>query len=80
VLRDKRTLLRLQLPGRLLFLFRIRFGLYAVLARLGRGTGLAETGGRDVRGAVLGTWGRRDRPTQSEMSRRRGKPPVIKGA
>ena len=35
LLRDKRLLLRLQLPGRLLFLFRIRFGLYAVLARLG---------------------------------------------
>ena len=33
--RDKRSLMRLQLPGRLLFLFRIRFGLYAVLARLG---------------------------------------------
>jgi predicted unusual protein kinase regulating ubiquinone biosynthesis (AarF/ABC1/UbiB family) len=35
VLRDKRSIMRLQLPGRLLFLFRIRFGLYAVLARLG---------------------------------------------
>jgi hypothetical protein len=28
-------MLQLQLPGKLLFLFRIRFGLYAVLARLG---------------------------------------------
>jgi predicted unusual protein kinase regulating ubiquinone biosynthesis (AarF/ABC1/UbiB family) len=35
LLRDKRALIRLNLPGRLLFLLRIRFGLYAVLARLG---------------------------------------------
>ncbi|HEX2570114.1 MAG TPA: AarF/ABC1/UbiB kinase family protein [Polyangia bacterium] len=36
VLTNKRAMLRLNLPpGRLLFLFRIRFGLYAVLARLG---------------------------------------------
>ncbi|MEO8587013.1 MAG: AarF/UbiB family protein [Acidobacteriota bacterium] len=35
VMRDKLALMRLQLPGKLLFLFRIRFGLYAVLARLG---------------------------------------------
>ncbi len=35
VLRDKRALLALGVPGQLLFLFRIRFGLYAVLARLG---------------------------------------------
>lgn len=34
ILRDKRALLALRLPGRLLFLFRLRFGLYAVLARL----------------------------------------------
>jgi hypothetical protein len=27
--------MRLRLPGKLLFLFRIRFGLYAVLSRLG---------------------------------------------
>ena len=32
---DKRTLMKLSLPGKLLFLLRIRFGLYAVLARLG---------------------------------------------
>jgi len=31
----ERTLLRMRLPGRLTFLFRIRFGLYAVLARIG---------------------------------------------
>ncbi|MCC6527406.1 MAG: hypothetical protein IT373_32460 [Polyangiaceae bacterium] len=30
----KRSILRMHLPGKLLFLFRIRFGLYAVLARL----------------------------------------------
>lgn len=35
LLRDKRFLARLSLPGRFLFLFRLRFGLYAVLARLG---------------------------------------------
>lgn len=35
VLRDKRALMKLALPGKLLFLFRLRFGLYAVLARLG---------------------------------------------
>lgn len=33
--RNKIALARLRLPGKLLFLFRIRFGLYAVLARLG---------------------------------------------
>src|SRR5262249_55238535 len=32
---DKRAIARLELPGRMLFLFRLRFGLYAVLARLG---------------------------------------------
>jgi predicted unusual protein kinase regulating ubiquinone biosynthesis (AarF/ABC1/UbiB family) len=31
----KKSLLRMHLPGKLLFLFRIRLGLYAVLARLG---------------------------------------------
>jgi hypothetical protein len=34
-MRDKLALARLRLPGRLMFLFRIRFGLYAVLSRLG---------------------------------------------
>jgi predicted unusual protein kinase regulating ubiquinone biosynthesis (AarF/ABC1/UbiB family) len=32
---DKRAVLKIRLPGRLLFLFRIRFGLYSVLARIG---------------------------------------------
>jgi predicted unusual protein kinase regulating ubiquinone biosynthesis (AarF/ABC1/UbiB family) len=31
----KRRLMRMRLPGKLIFLFRIRFGLYAVLARIG---------------------------------------------
>jgi predicted unusual protein kinase regulating ubiquinone biosynthesis (AarF/ABC1/UbiB family) len=31
----KRSLMRMRLPGKLMFLFRIRFGLYAVLARIG---------------------------------------------
>jgi predicted unusual protein kinase regulating ubiquinone biosynthesis (AarF/ABC1/UbiB family) len=31
----KQKLLRMRLPGKLMFLFRIRFGLYAVLSRLG---------------------------------------------
>lgn len=35
LLADKKAVMRLALPGRLLFLFRLRFGLYAVLARLG---------------------------------------------
>jgi predicted unusual protein kinase regulating ubiquinone biosynthesis (AarF/ABC1/UbiB family) len=35
ITRDKLALARLRLPGRLMFLFRIRFGLYAVLSRLG---------------------------------------------
>lgn len=35
MVRDKRLLARLGMPGHLLFLLRIRFGLYAVLARLG---------------------------------------------
>jgi len=33
--RDKLALAKLRLPGRLMFLLRIRFGLYAVLSRLG---------------------------------------------
>jgi predicted unusual protein kinase regulating ubiquinone biosynthesis (AarF/ABC1/UbiB family) len=33
--RDKLAIARLRLPGRFMFLFRIRFGLYAVLSRLG---------------------------------------------
>ena len=32
---SKRSLLKLHLPGKLLFLLRIRFGLYALLSRLG---------------------------------------------
>ena len=35
VMNDKFALMRLRLPGRFMFLFRIRFGLYAVLSRLG---------------------------------------------
>ncbi|MFO0615314.1 MAG: AarF/ABC1/UbiB kinase family protein [Polyangiaceae bacterium] len=35
LLRDKRAMMELALPGKLLFLLRLRFGLYAVLARLG---------------------------------------------
>ena len=35
VIAKKRSVARLRLPGKLLFLFRIRFGLYAVLSRLG---------------------------------------------
>jgi hypothetical protein len=35
VVKDKRMLMHFNLPGKLLFLFLIRFGLYAVLARLG---------------------------------------------
>ena len=35
LLANKRAMLRIRLPGRLLFLFRIRFGLYSVLSRVG---------------------------------------------
>ncbi|HOX44476.1 MAG TPA: AarF/ABC1/UbiB kinase family protein [Myxococcota bacterium] len=35
MMRDKLAIARLRLPGRLMFLFRIRFGLFAVLSRLG---------------------------------------------
>ena len=35
VMRDKLAMARLRLPGRLMFLLRIRFGLFAVLSRLG---------------------------------------------
>jgi len=35
IMRDKMAIARLRLPGRLMFLFRIRFGLFAVLSRLG---------------------------------------------
>ncbi len=35
LMRDKLAIARLRLPGRLVFLFRIRFGLFAVLSRLG---------------------------------------------
>lgn len=35
VVRSKKAMLQLQLPAKLLFLFRIRFGVYAVLARTG---------------------------------------------
>ncbi|HEX4385005.1 MAG TPA: hypothetical protein VH083_18730 [Myxococcales bacterium] len=35
LIKSKRAMLKLRIPGRLLFLFRIRFGLYSVLSRLG---------------------------------------------
>jgi predicted unusual protein kinase regulating ubiquinone biosynthesis (AarF/ABC1/UbiB family) len=35
IMRTKKAMLQLRLPAKLLFLFRIRFGLYAVLARIG---------------------------------------------
>jgi predicted unusual protein kinase regulating ubiquinone biosynthesis (AarF/ABC1/UbiB family) len=34
VIQDKRAIMQLALPGKLLFLFRLRFGLYAVLSRI----------------------------------------------
>jgi hypothetical protein len=34
VMQDKRAIMQLALPGKLLFLFRLRFGLYAVLSRI----------------------------------------------
>lgn len=35
VFKNKKMLMKLQLPGKFMFLFRIRYGLYAVLARIG---------------------------------------------
>jgi len=35
VLHDKRTILALRLPPRMMFLFRLRFGLFSVLAKIG---------------------------------------------
>ncbi len=49
LLRDKRALLGLALPGSLLFLLRLRFGLYAVLARLGA---VADWGALEMRWAA----------------------------
>jgi predicted unusual protein kinase regulating ubiquinone biosynthesis (AarF/ABC1/UbiB family) len=49
LLRDKRFLAKLSLPGRFLFLFRLRFGLYAVLARLGA---IADWGALESRWAA----------------------------
>jgi predicted unusual protein kinase regulating ubiquinone biosynthesis (AarF/ABC1/UbiB family) len=49
----KRRLMRMRLPGRLLFLFRIRFGLYAVLARIG-----AELDWASLEDALAGDLGR----------------------
>ena len=57
VLRDKRALMRLRLPGRLLFLFRLRFGLYAVLARLGAVADWAELESRWAEEALTGPRG-----------------------
>jgi len=34
-LKNKKMLMQLQLPGKFMFLLRIRYGLYAVLARMG---------------------------------------------
>jgi len=42
IMKDKMALARLRLPGRLMFLFRIRFGLFAVLSRLGAVADWAE--------------------------------------
>lgn len=55
VLRDKRALVSLSLPGKLLFLLRIRFGLYAVLARMGAEAdwGALEAGWAASSGASL---------------------------
>jgi hypothetical protein len=35
VVKLKRKLMKMRLPGKFMFLFRIRFGLYAVLSRIG---------------------------------------------
>jgi predicted unusual protein kinase regulating ubiquinone biosynthesis (AarF/ABC1/UbiB family) len=54
--RDKRALMKLALPAKLLFLSRLRFGLYAVLARLGA---IADWGAMESRWASEARRGRR---------------------
>ena len=53
IVASKRSIMRLHLPGKLLFLFRIRFGLYAVLARLGAELDLRELEERLANAAAL---------------------------
>ncbi|MCA9611179.1 MAG: hypothetical protein H6721_07145 [Sandaracinus sp.] len=54
ILASKRELLKLRLPGQLLFLLRIRFGLYAILARLGARAdwGALEAGWAEASGTL----------------------------
>lgn len=59
VMRDKRAAMRLELPGRMLFLFRLRFGLFAVLARLGASLDWAAMESEWARGAFGGDSGER---------------------
>lgn len=54
ILASKRELLRMRLPGQLLFLLRIRFGLYAILARIGARAdwGALEAGWAEASGTI----------------------------
>lgn len=54
ILASKRELLQLRLPGQLLFLLRIRFGLYAILARIGARAdwGALEAGWAEASGTI----------------------------
>jgi len=62
VLRDKLFLAKLSLPGRFLFLFRLRFGLYAVLARLGA---VADWGALESAWAAEARLTKKDEPTMT---------------
>jgi predicted unusual protein kinase regulating ubiquinone biosynthesis (AarF/ABC1/UbiB family) len=50
----KRKLMKMRLPGKLMFLFRIRFGLYAVLARVGAELDWAAHRGESLPGELWG--------------------------
>ena len=52
ILEHKRALLRLHLPGELLFLVRIRFGAYSVLSRMDAQLDWRELEGRAARAAL----------------------------
>lgn len=57
IARDQRALVKLTLPGEFLFLFRIRFGLMSVLARLGARANWFRLEARFVRGDPNGRVG-----------------------
>ncbi len=68
ILRDKRAMMELALPGKLLFLLRLRFGLYAVLARIGAVADWSDLEASfdaeaDARGGPVEAWSPRPGPS-----------------